>query len=324
MLLTKTIKVKITNLTIDSYKNKGIECSIGNILELPVEKVAEQSSYKVVVQCDICKKQQKTISITSLNKYYNKGDYICKTCNKNILNKRCCEICGSNHKVTNYNNNNILLCRKHKAHMRKYGKIKRTVNDKNEIRLNKDYLEFDTYDKNGNIRLTYKADLELENFIKENKIHTHKDGYACYKLTDDNGKSKNMRLHRYIMGVHKDDDKSIYVDHINRDKTDNRKENLRLVDAEQNNRNVGMYRHNTSGYKGISYVKDRNKWEVYIHQNNKKIGLGHFTDIERAIKVRELAEIIYFGKDSPRYDELLKKYISDPKIIEYLNKENFN
>jgi hypothetical protein len=124
------------------------------------------------------------------------------------------------------------------------------------------------------------------------------------------------------MGVAYTNNKKSVVDHINRDKSDDRKENLRLVTQKTNNINTGMYCHNTSGYKGISFNKGLEKWEVYIHQNNKKIGMGYYTDLNKAIKVREIAEIIYFGKDNPRYDELIKKYIDDKEIQQYLLNTN--
>jgi hypothetical protein len=50
--------------------------------------------------------------------------------------------------------------------------------------------------------------------------------------------------------------------------------------------------------------------------------MGYYTDLNKAIKVREIAEIIYFGKDNPRYDELIKKYIDDKEIQQYLLNTN--
>lgn len=53
---------------------------------------------------------------------------------------------------------------------------------------------------------------------------------------------------------------------------------------------------NTSGKTGVSWYKSRNKWEVYIWLNKKKIRLGYFSDKEDAIAVREEAEKKYFGE----------------------------
>lgn len=51
---------------------------------------------------------------------------------------------------------------------------------------------------------------------------------------------------------------------------------------------------NTSGTKGVSWCKDRNKWEAYIAINNKKIHLGRYAKLEDAIKARKAAEDEYF------------------------------
>lgn len=47
---------------------------------------------------------------------------------------------------------------------------------------------------------------------------------------------------------------------------------------------------NTSGHKGVSYCKSRDKWEAYIHVHNKRINLGRYKTLEEAIEVRKLAE----------------------------------
>ena len=53
---------------------------------------------------------------------------------------------------------------------------------------------------------------------------------------------------------------------------------------------------NTSGYKGVSYRKDRDKYRAYIKFQGKDIFLGNYDNIEDAIKSRKLAEEKYFGK----------------------------
>lgn len=53
---------------------------------------------------------------------------------------------------------------------------------------------------------------------------------------------------------------------------------------------------NTSGKTGVSWCKDRYKWEAYIAVDGKKINLGRYDNYEDAVKVREEAEIKYFGR----------------------------
>lgn len=55
-------------------------------------------------------------------------------------------------------------------------------------------------------------------------------------------------------------------------------------------------KNNTSGYPGVSYRKDRNKYRAYIKYQRKHIHLGNFDNIEDAIRARKLAEEKYFGK----------------------------
>lgn len=318
MLLTKTVKIKIINFNIDYYTNKGYYCKIGDIIDVKVEDVSAHSKEHVEILCDECKTNKKDISIELLNqqKCYKNDKYICPECNKKILNSRKCEICGDTYGVTFYSKTNQLLCNKHKQHLRKYGTFKRTCKDSNDIRIFNTYAEFDTYNRQGEITSTFKVDLDIVDFVKNNKIFKHTDGYATYKIKE--SKNKNMRLHRYIMGVHNSLDKTIVVDHINRDKSDNRRENLRLVSYLDNVVNTDLLITNTSGHKGISWNKGYEKWEAYIHKNNKKINLGYYDDFNRAVQVREIAEIIYFGKNNPNYGKLINKYINNKEVQNYL------
>ena len=57
---------------------------------------------------------------------------------------------------------------------------------------------------------------------------------------------------------------------------------------------------NTSGYRGVSYRKDRNKYRAYIKFQGKDIFLGHYDNIDDAIKARKDAEKEYFGEFAPQ------------------------
>lgn len=84
------------------------------------------------------------------------------------------------------------------------------------------------------------------------------------------------------------------VDHINRNKLDNRRENLRLVTPEQNARNKTKSKNNTSGYKGVSL--NRGRWMVTIRVDKKNKNLGRYDDILIAAKVYDNAARTYFGE----------------------------
>ena len=68
------------------------------------------------------------------------------------------------------------------------------------------------------------------------------------------------------MGI---DDPKIQIDHKNGDTFDNRKSNLRVCNNQKNSFNKNKNSNNTSGYKGVYFDKDRNKWRASIQFNGK-------------------------------------------------------
>lgn len=115
---------------------------------------------------------------------------------------------------------------------------------------------------------------------------------------------KKIYLHQLILQTNH------IIDHINNDKTDNRKINLRLASQLQNNRNVGIQKNNKSGVTGVSWNKKRNKWEAFITVNYKKINLGYFEELNDAINARKTAETKYFGEFSYNNSQKLYKELS--------------
>jgi hypothetical protein len=78
----------------------------------------------------------------------------------------------------------------------------------------------------------------------------------------------------------------IEIDHIDRNKLNNKIDNLREVDRCTNNQNKPVYATNTSGTPGIHWHRPTNRWEVIIQRNNTKHYLGTFHELEDAIRVR--------------------------------------
>lgn len=75
------------------------------------------------------------------------------------------------------------------------------------------------------------------------------------------------------------------VDHINRDHTDDRIDNLRWATYDEQNQNRGpmsMRRDNTSGVRGVHWNKTAAKWRAQIQVNGTKLHLGWFDDIHDA------------------------------------------
>lgn len=86
------------------------------------------------------------------------------------------------------------------------------------------------------------------------------------------------------------------LDHINRNTADNRIENLRPASAVQNSCNRKLFSNNTSGCKGVSWMKQSKKWLSYVSVNNKIKRLGLFDDLELADFVSTEARDLYHGK----------------------------
>lgn len=87
-------------------------------------------------------------------------------------------------------------------------------------------------------------------------------------------------LHRDIMQCTMFDGK--VIDHINGNTLDNRKVNLRVSSHTENIWNQKLRTSNTSGVKGVSWSRRREKWQAQIMVNRKAISLGFYTDIEDA------------------------------------------
>lgn len=84
------------------------------------------------------------------------------------------------------------------------------------------------------------------------------------------------------------------VDHKDRNTHNNIKDNLRDVNKKLNCINSGMFSNNTSGYKGVSF--HRGAWTAQIKNDQKKIHLGRFKNLEDAVNARLSAERIYWGE----------------------------
>lgn len=77
---------------------------------------------------------------------------------------------------------------------------------------------------------------------------------------------------------------------------DNRKANLRITDWQGNARNHGISCTNTSGYRGVIYSKQKNRWRAVIQTIKNPLHLGYYPSKEIASYVYEEAAKIIFGE----------------------------
>jgi hypothetical protein len=95
------------------------------------------------------------------------------------------------------------------------------------------------------------------------------------------------------------------IDHIDGCSLNNKIENLRAVTQSQNLQNTNKRKTNTSGYKGVSWSKQRKCWIASITVNHKCRNLGGFKTKELAYEAYQLAAAKYhttnpYAKNVPR------------------------
>lgn len=118
-----------------------------------------------------------------------------------------------------------------------------------------------------------------------------KNGYMMARVA-----GKRVLLHRLAFLYMTGDMPENEIDHINRDPSDNRWENLRCASHSQNGKNTGFRKNNTSGFKGVSFHKGKKRWLASIMVDGKRINLGAFASPEDASAAYQSAAVKHFGE----------------------------
>ena len=138
------------------------------------------------------------------------------------------------------------------------------------------------------------VDDDVFDYLNQWKWYFNNQGYAVRRPYIKGSGRKNQKcmtihMHRLVNNT----PNGMQTDHINRNKLDNRRENLRNVTDQQNKFNLPTRVDNTSGRKGVYWDKQTNKWRVLIQVGYKSISLGRYLSIQDAVEVREIAERKY-------------------------------
>jgi len=130
--------------------------------------------------------------------------------------------------------------------------------------------------------------------ISNQEIFFDKEDLPIFTRLKIDGKKPKLYFHRLIMNNPK---KGLVVDHINRNKLDNRKSNLRIISWRRNILNHKLSSKNTSGSTGVATTKE-GRWRSYATITNKnstkkkQIHLGHFDSKEEAKLHSDIARLI--------------------------------
>jgi len=137
-----------------------------------------------------------------------------------------------------------------------------------------DFVQIPLYGIDGVITANAMVDRETSATVEHQTWHLHSGGYACHSRRS-RGRTTVVLMHRVIMGLGPDSD--MQVDHINRNRLDNRRENLRVVTCAENHQNRGSYEGSTSKHRGVWWSKQRQKWRAAERLNGKAYHLGYFS-----------------------------------------------
>ena len=110
------------------------------------------------------------------------------------------------------------------------------------------------------------------------------DGYV-YRSVKQDGNVSCILMHRAILRA----PLGMEVDHINRIRFDNRRDNLRIVTRQENAKNCSFNRNNKSGFRGVIWDNRVGKWKSNITSDKKRTFLGYFCDPIDAAKAYDRA-----------------------------------
>lgn len=182
------------------------------------------------------------------------------------------------------------------------GCLHKEISAKNIVKYNRN---FNTYDLSGEYAVGFTKKEEefyfnLEDYdrIKDYCWYLNGNGYPTAKINN-----VKVFMHKLLLNATRED----IVDHINRNRTDNRIENLRICTKSDNNVNINKRKDNSSGVTGVSWDDTHNIWIAMLQYKYKVYKTYHNNKID-AIKSRLLMELDVLGYDFAPQKHLFKQY----------------
>lgn len=203
------------------------------------------------------------------------------------MSKKICMVEGCENEVLGRG-----YCEKHYTQIRRHGKLlERTRHDPNEIIYKKNYAVICLYNMKQEKVAETIIDKEDAERVSKYKWCLMNTGDVITALGN-----KRLKLHRLLINAPNESE----VDHIDRNRLNNRKNNLRICKHSENLRNLSKRKDNTSGFTGVIWCKRNKRWKAQICLHGKCVYLGSFMSIDDAIACRLKAEKKYFQEYAPR------------------------
>lgn len=184
-------------------------------------------------------------------------------------------------------------------------------------KLRRDHKKYNVYDLSNEYGVGYCSNTNSEFYFDLEDYDKIKD-YCWREVVDKHSGYRELKSHDAVtdrdVRMHQLFGLSNY-DHIDRNPLNNRRNNLRKATIQDNNRNRGLFKNNTSGVMGVNWENKRDRWRARIYIDKHRLELGFFVNKEDAIRVRLLAEKEYYGVFAPQR-HLFKEHGIEDEFLE--------